>query len=135
MRVLRLPRKWTIWFGLGTAPALAVCLLLLCLSTSSSASVAMAEYSIQTSPVADGPDGQTIFTRDDGLVDNTVTALLREDRVLWVFTAAGLSRYTFRGRDAGLSWKTFNQNDGMAADAVDELWRDYAGRLWAALHD
>lgn len=135
MRVLRLPRQWTIWLGLGAAPTLAVCLLLLCLYTSSTASVALADSRVQTSPVVDGPDGQTVFTREDGLADNTVTALLREDRVIWVGTTAGLSRYTFRGRDAGLAWETFTQNDGMAADAVNDLWRDDANGLWVAHPD
>ena len=79
-----------------------------------------------------GDDGQTVFTYDDGLPSNSVTALLRDDRSLWIGTTAGLGRYTLDGREAGLGWQTFGRQDGMAADAVSALWTDDAAKLWVA---
>ena len=67
---------------------------------------------------AGGKVGQTFFTFQDGLAADHVTALLRDDRSLWVGTPVGLSRYTLEGREGGLTWRTFGSNDGMAADAV-----------------
>jgi ligand-binding sensor domain-containing protein len=135
MTVSRLPRRWTIRLGLCVAPALAVGLLLLCFYLSAVAPVALADSAVEASSLVDGTGGETVFTHDDGLAANSVTALLRDDRVLWVGTTAGLSRYTLRGRDAGLIWETFTQVDGMATDAISDLWRDDAGRLWVAHPD
>lgn len=135
MPASRLPRRWITRLGLCAAPALALGFLFLCLRVSAVASVALADGTEQSASPESGTDGQTVFTRDDGLADNSVTALLRDDRVLWVGTMAGLSRYTLRGRDAGLGWETFTQEDGMAADAVSDVWRGDAGGLWVAHPD
>lgn len=78
---------------------------------------------------------QSLFTRDDGLAANSVTALVRDDTSLWIGTTAGLNRYTLKGRDAGLAWQTYTSDDGMAADAVSDLWTDDAGNLWVTHPD
>jgi ligand-binding sensor domain-containing protein len=91
--------------------------------------------------VAQAPDpaetyaGQTVFTRQDGLPANGVTALWRDGESLWIGTAAGLSRYVIQGRQAGLMWETFTSQDGLAADAVSDLWDDEAGGLWVSHPD
>lgn len=135
MLVFRLPRRWTIRLSLCIAPVLAVSLLVLCLYLSALAPVGLADSAGEAPSPADGTDGQTVFTHDDGLAANSVTALLRDDRALWVGTTAGLSRYSLRGRDAGLVWETFTQEDGIAADPVADLWPDDAGGLWVAHPD
>jgi ligand-binding sensor domain-containing protein len=132
MPASRLPRRWTTHLSLLVAPALALGLLVLCLHLVAATPVALANNAQQSPSPEGGTDGKTVFTRDDGLADNRVTALLRDDRVLWVGTMAGLSRYTLQGRDAGLAWETFHQDDGMAADAVVDLWRGDNGGLWVA---
>jgi hypothetical protein len=120
----------SIRFALGATLALAaslICLYLLIATPLASTSRA------QASPNLAGDDGeQTVFTYDDGLPSNSVTALLRDRTSLWVGTLAGLSCYTLHGRDAGLLWQTFGRADGMAADAVSDLWTDDAERLWVA---
>ncbi len=82
-----------------------------------------------------GDESQTFFTHADGLESNGVTALLQDDRSLWIGTPAGLSRYTIKGRDAGLLWQTFSSADGLAADAISHLWTDDAGDVWVAHPD
>lgn len=135
MLEFRLPRRWSIGLGLCIPLALAVGLLLLCFYLSATAPRVLADHARQSlSPDAVG-EGRSVFTRDDGLADNSVTALLGDDRSLWVGTLAGLSRYTVRGRNAGLVWQTFTQEDGMAADAVSDLWGDESGGLWVAHPD
>jgi hypothetical protein len=135
MPLFRLPKGWIMRFGLCTAPALAVGMLLFCFYLLTVGSTALAQSAGQASSPVDTTDGKAVFTRDDGLVANTVTALLRDDRVLWVGTTAGLSRYTLLGRNAGLIWETLSQKDGLADDAVKDLWSDDAGGLWVAHPD
>jgi ligand-binding sensor domain-containing protein len=106
--------------------------LTLCFYLSAVSARVLASRPTQSSSPGNGGEGQTSFTQEDGLVANSVTALLRDDRALWVGTTAGLSRYTLRGRDAGIVWQTFSQADGMAADAVSDLWSDDAGGVWVA---
>jgi ligand-binding sensor domain-containing protein len=135
MPVFRLSRRWSSRCGLCTAVVLAVGLLALCFYLSAVAPRAMASRPSQPSGPGNGGAGQTSFSYEDGLVANSVTALLRDDRALWVGTMAGLSRYPVRGREAGIVWQTFTQEDGMAADAVSDLWSDDAGRVWVAHPD
>lgn len=135
MPVFRLPRRWPTRLGLCAAPALAVGLVLLFLYLSATTPLALAS-SAEDSLVPDSDtSGLTVFTRQDGLAANGVTALLHDDTVLWVGTIAGLSRYTLRGHDAGLAWQTFSQDDGMASDAITDLWSDDTGALWIAHPD
>ncbi len=130
MPASRLPRGWSVRLALCTAPALAAGLLLVWLYLPT-----LAQSPVPAGAPATGDDGRTVFTHDDGLVANSVTALWRDDRSLWVGTTAGLSRYIVKGRDAGLDWQTFTSADGMAADAVSDLWSDDTGGLWIAHPD
>ena len=62
----------------------------------------------------------------DGLASGHINDLLvDEEDVLWVATAAGLSRFD------GTTWTTFDQADGLDANWVGALWLDAAGALWA----
>jgi hypothetical protein len=135
MFLFHLPRRWSVRIALCAAPALAAGLLLLCLYLSAAAPLALASSARESPDPVRGDEGRTIFTYDDGLAANGVTALLRDDRSLWMGTTAGLSRYTLSGRDAGLVWKTFTSADGMDNDAVSDLWADDAGGLWVAHPD
>ncbi len=112
-----------ICFALGAALGLLICVHLLAVAPLAQAS-------------NDGDDeGQTVFSYDDGLPANSVTALWRDDTSLWVGTLAGLGRYTLNGNNAGLVWQTFDSEDGMASDAVSDLWSDDASRLWVSHPD
>jgi ligand-binding sensor domain-containing protein len=135
MPLSRLPRRWSVRLVLCTAPALAAALLFFWLYLAALAPRALAHTADQPSEPVGGGDGQTIFTYQDGLAANGVTALLRDDESLWIGTTAGLSRYVLRGRGAGLTWQTFTSDDEMAADAVNDLWTDDVGGLWVAHPD
>ena len=131
MRLFLVPRRWSNCLALCSALALAVGLLLLWLYLPTLAPLVLAEGARQpTEPVDD--EDRTVFTYDDGLAANSVTALLRDERSLWAGTTAGLSRYILRGPDTGLVWQTFTAADGMAADAVSDLWTDNDSGLWVA---
>ncbi len=154
MHFFRLPRRRSIQFRVCTALALAIGLLSLCLYLLAAAPTVVADQgrlssqrsdplrvpgvegsAFQAPPSPVSVNGETLFTRDDGLADNSVTALWHDDNGLWVGTMAGLSRYILRGGEAGLNWQTFTQDDGMAADAVSDLWSDDSGGLWVAHPD
>lgn len=72
-------------------------------------------------------DGENcrIFTKEDGLSDNSVNALLldREGK-LWVGTSDGVAVYN--GRD----WRVFTSADGMASDIVNVMLEDRYGGMW-----
>jgi ligand-binding sensor domain-containing protein len=135
MPTFRLPGSRPPRLGLLAAPVLAVGLLALCVTFAAGERMVLASSHHQAPPPENKTDGKTAFTRKDGLADNGVTALLRADRVLWVGTSAGLSRYAIRGSDAGLSWETFTSEDGMATDAVSELWQGNTDDLWVGHPD
>ncbi len=73
---------------------------------------------------------QSTFTQADGLLANGVTALWRDDDSLWVGTTAGLNRIVLEGDEPGLAWQALTADDGLAEDAVADLWQDEQGGLW-----
>jgi ligand-binding sensor domain-containing protein len=131
----RLPHPWSARVGICVAFALASGLLLACLWSVGAVPTALAHPRGQAAPADGATDGRAVFTRQDGLASNVVTALWRDDTGLWIGTNAGLNRYALSGRQAGLVWQTFGRKDGMAADAVSDLWSDDAGGLWVAHPD
>jgi ligand-binding sensor domain-containing protein len=135
MPASRQTRHWSTRLGLCTAPILAIGLFLACLSLAATTRPAQAEYAAQSITGEEAPDGRTFFSQNDGLPANGVTALLGDDRGLWIGTPAGLSYYTTQGRDAGLQWQTYTHEDGMASDQVNDLWQDKTGTLWVAHPD
>lgn len=132
MPASRLPRHWSTHLGLCTAPILAIGLLLACVYLAAMTTPVQADYAAQLPTDKDDTDGRTFFTQNDGLPANEVTALLGDGKGLWIATTAGLSHYTTQGRQAGLLWQTYTQEDGMASDQVSDLWQDETGMLWVA---
>lgn len=67
------------------------------------------------------------FTIDDGLPSNQARAILYNPNTLhlWVGTLQGLARWD------GTQWRVWTVLDGLAADRVDGLAQDAAGRIWA----
>ena len=70
------------------------------------------------------------FSMDDGLADNTVTAMAGDPQGnLWIGTHSGLSFYN------GYTFKSFHQEDGLCNERVSDLLFDAAGTLWIATWD
>jgi len=70
-------------------------------------------------------DGWTVFTRDDGLVDDFVQAITSDrNGKIWFGTKAGLSVFD------GASWISYTADDGLASDNILSLATDHDGIVW-----
>ena len=69
--------------------------------------------------------GLTVYTRAEGLADDTVRALAEgKDGTLWVGTAAGLCRF----RDG--AFRRLGRKEGLTDDRITALWLDEDATLW-----
>ncbi|MCU0608614.1 MAG: hypothetical protein MUF22_02450 [Chitinispirillaceae bacterium] len=64
------------------------------------------------------------FSADNGLSDNTVTAIAVAGDAVWIGTENGLNRY-----QAGV-WKIFSAKDGLVSNRITVLVVDGKGALW-----
>jgi len=70
-------------------------------------------------------DGWTVFTRDDGLVDDFVQAITSDKNGnIWFGTKAGVSVFD------GTSWISYTADDGLASDNILSLATDHDGIVW-----
>jgi hypothetical protein len=74
--------------------------------------------------------GVTNFTRDDGLIGNSVTSIAVDNsNNIWVGTNSGLSKFD------GSSWTSYTAADGLADDAIRALSFDPDGNLWIGTYE
>ena len=70
-------------------------------------------------------DNWTVFTTDDGLVDNFVQAICGDEKGwIWFGTSAGISVFD------GSSWTSFTTEDGLANNNVISLASDKEACIW-----
>jgi ligand-binding sensor domain-containing protein len=72
----------------------------------------------------------TVYTTDDGLVDNYVQAICRDrDGNIWFGTHGGISVFD------GTSFTNYTTNDGLASDRVLSLAVDLDGVVWIGMDE
>lgn len=70
-------------------------------------------------------DNWTVYTTDEGLVDNFVQAICRDNQGnLWFGTRAGISVFD------GSSWTSYTKEDGLVSDNILSLATDRSGVVW-----
>jgi ligand-binding sensor domain-containing protein len=70
-------------------------------------------------------DQWTQYTTDDGLINNSVSALeLEENNSVWIGTADGLSYFN------GTNWTTYTINNGLPDNYITALAKDSYNNLW-----
>jgi len=103
------------------------------------------EYTIETGQWKDynDPDGETelVLFKDQGLIHEITTSVSYVDKILWVATYFGASRYdgrnwhNFLNKDSGLPSNFLNQIKGVDADrawfSTDKGLAYYDGTNWA----
>ncbi len=77
------------------------------------------------------------FTTDEGLIDNCVRAIVKENgrQVVWIGTLGGLSRFEYQFGEYDIEvWKFTNYTvaDGLADNRIYDLALDKDGSLWIA---
>lgn len=81
-------------------------------------------------------DGKTFrnFTTRDGLAHNSVMPIYEDkDGIIWLGTAAGVSRYDARLNDGvgqGKSFQNFTTSDGLTNNDVHAIVQDKTGKMW-----
>jgi hypothetical protein len=69
----------------------------------------------------------SLFTAENGLVENGVTSLLVDHRGrVWIGTVGGISCYD------GAKWHAHTTEDGLVGNWVEGLFEDHNGHIWAA---
>ncbi|MBN1465484.1 hypothetical protein JXA02_06970 [candidate division KSB1 bacterium] len=80
--------------------------------------------------------GWEFFTVDDGLVHSFVQAIVRADeRVMWIGTSNGLSKFTYKYGEWGIEVDDFTNltvADGLVSNNIFDLAVDRDGSLWIA---
>lgn len=80
--------------------------------------------------------GWEFFTVADGLIDSVVQAIVRGDeKVMWLGTRKGLSRFTYKQGEWGIEVDNFvhyTTADGLAGNSIYDLAVDRDGSLWIA---
>ena len=70
-------------------------------------------------------DNWTVYTSDDGLVDNFVQAICGDEKGrIWFGTKAGISVFD------GSSWTSYSTDNGLASNNILSLATDQDGRVW-----
>ena len=67
-----------------------------------------------------------LYTTEDGLIDNGVTAIVQDQQgFMWFGTNKGISKYD------GIKWTSFTSADGLANDTILDLAVDSENHIWA----
>jgi ligand-binding sensor domain-containing protein/signal transduction histidine kinase len=87
---------------------------------------------IVSEPNPDGTVVDRVFTKKDGLLNESITSIFQtSDGKLWVGTGGGLSQLVDDGR-GGEKFRTYTTANGLSFDWITALAEDRDGNLWAA---
>ena len=71
--------------------------------------------------------GWTVYTKDDGLISDTVTAIFEDSKgVVWFGSPVGLCSFD------GDKWTHFTVKDGLSGNCINDINEDIDGMIWIA---
>jgi ligand-binding sensor domain-containing protein/signal transduction histidine kinase len=88
-------------------------------------------YQLVSDPQSDRPIVAHVYTKQDGLADNSVTSLCQTaSGQLWVGTGLGLSKLLPASEKGGRRFQSYTMKNGLSDLEIGTLTEDHDGNLW-----